>query len=401
MLEPFDGSPHVRYLILDVGFQDRRRDFVRGVALLEPCQARIRHIQPARLMYHVHDGEAREQAVRGLVGTLPERIVGREVAVVAPQLLQTLAPERVVPCLIRRNLGPVVVELPGEVLVRVPGDDVPHEVDRVALRVAQRVHERDLAPLLQRPGVHQPDPVRARRLALEPCGLLAPSGRRCDLAVLPEEAQPEGHLGFDVRVALVEYAHPQLSDGLALRNRLLHCCHHLLFGAPGALSGRGGGGLPRGNGSNCRGRRHRGGGSVRRTALSFAGERVADNVEGAEHLSLEEVRVARDDHRVQRAPEVEVLEKLDRAGRDALRLLPHSRQPHREGVRGEAVAGVLSLLQHLQDLLQRLVDGHVAGGLVDAAPARHVLLALLFHLDVEEAERVEPRALVEEHLVDK
>ena len=48
-----------------------------------------------------------------------------------------------------------------------------------------------------------------------------------------------------------------------------------------------------------------------------------------------------------------------------------------------------------------MIHRHEARRLIDLAPARHVLLALLLHLDVEETEGVEPNLLVDQHLSSK
>lgn len=73
-------------------------------------------------------------------------------------------------------------------------------------------------------------------------------------------------------------------------------------------------------------------------------------------------------------------DKLFRLGADA------------RGANGQAVGPVdalLALLLDLEHLLGALGDGHEARGLVDEAAAGHVLEALLFHLDVEQDERVQ------------
>merc|ERR1711916_176442 len=126
--------------------------------------------------------------------------------------------------------------------------------------------------------------------------------------------------------------------------------------------------------------------------------------EAKESLFFEKVGFSDDDKRVERGPKVEREELLDGSGGNG----------DDAGVFGEDPAALVGF--DLEELLERSVDGHEAGRVVDHLALGQVLVRDLLDLDVEETqsvepplcvrldllvERVRPPPLVEEHNRDR
>jgi len=140
-----------------------------------------------------------------------------------------------------------------------------------------------------------------------------------------------------------------------------------------------------------------------------------DGVE-LEVVGLDGVQVAHEDEAVERLAKVDLEELEQCPGHDLLSIglapfFTRGQQtnllvigPETRNTDGDEMPRtglLLALVLDLEELLDALVDGHVPRRLVDLLALDHVLDRLLLDLDVDQAQRVQPDALVLDDLVVK
>ncbi|SPA24237.1 hypothetical protein CBM2637_A120197 [Cupriavidus taiwanensis] len=163
---PMVADGDVADLVAQDDVDDGRGGMVAGAG--QPRAHRRRRVEPARLERARHQRHARQYVAGGLVGHLPQAVVGREIAVGGAERGEMVGQQREVVRLFIGHAQPVAV-IRGRHAGKAPGR-VQRQVDGIELDMAQRVdHRRASGRGLQRAapldvlGRHQGRPCRSAR----------------------------------------------------------------------------------------------------------------------------------------------------------------------------------------------------------------------------------------------
>ncbi len=110
---------------------------------IEPCDHCRRNVETASFQDQRHDGEPRQQVMRGRLGGLPKPVMRRQIAIGGAEGGEALGKQCIVLGLLGGDANPVIVELAWQIRAGEARDDIPGKVDRVELDMRNGVEQRD------------------------------------------------------------------------------------------------------------------------------------------------------------------------------------------------------------------------------------------------------------------